>query len=302
MLRCVIEIFLRPIDGTLLLKSKNYVMLEAGEGQVQVPLDRYSKLFQKRYEMATDLEDQKVYGKIAAYIKLICSTIDKFQKEYFDLKKDAINKRKAYFNALSQCMEKANVPNVVTPSFSIIGDGNFVEIQANVNNATLQEAINSITENNLRLKGDSYLVDGRPYHTVDEVRACIKPIAEAYGKAIVDLHKKVLYWNRIFYAQDNVQNNVQNNAQNNAQYDFVTKINNEVLHEDRDRSTGWIDDNFILVFFLGNDNIINKAINAWKQRYGDANPSVHFMNPKDDDNKDDPLMTQATPTTRITKF
>ena len=145
-------------------------------------------------------------------------------------------------------------------------------------------------------RGGMYHVNGRVFNSVPGVRTCIQPIAEAYGKAIVDLHKKVLYWNRIFYAQDNVQNN----AQNNAQYDFVTKINNEVLHEDRDRSTGWIDDNFILVFFLGNDNIINKAINAWKQRYGDANPSVHFMNPKDDDNKDDPLMTQATPTTRIT--
>ena len=299
MLRCVIEIFLRPIDGTLLLKSKNYVMLEAGEGEVQVPLDRYSKLFQKRYEMATDLEDQKVYGKIAAYIKLICSTIDKFQKEYFDLKKNAINKRKAYLNALSQCMEKANVPNVVTPSFSIIGDGNFVEIQADVDNATLQEAINSITENNLILEGENYRVDGRVFHTVDEVRACIKPIAEAYGKAIVDLHKKVLCWGQIFNELDNAQNNVQNNeqnneqnnAQNNAQYAFVRKINNEVLHEDRDRSTGWIDDNFILVFFKGenNNNIIDKAINAWKQRYGDAAPTEHFMNPKDDNNKDDPF-------------
>ena len=42
-LRCVLEVFARPVDGTLKIKSNTHVMVEAGKGSVQVPSNFYNK-------------------------------------------------------------------------------------------------------------------------------------------------------------------------------------------------------------------------------------------------------------------
>ena len=39
--RCMLQTFMRPIDGTMLIKSKKYMMLEAGSGTAMVNPDRY---------------------------------------------------------------------------------------------------------------------------------------------------------------------------------------------------------------------------------------------------------------------
>lgn len=41
-LRCVLEVFARPVDGTLKIKSNTHVMVEAGKGSVQVPRSFYN--------------------------------------------------------------------------------------------------------------------------------------------------------------------------------------------------------------------------------------------------------------------
>lgn len=40
-LRTLLEIVIRPVDGTLLIKSKRYLLLEAGEGKASVAMDQY---------------------------------------------------------------------------------------------------------------------------------------------------------------------------------------------------------------------------------------------------------------------
>lgn len=47
LVRNVFEIFLRPIDGTLNLKSHGFLRLEAGEGSAQVPKDKYTDWYLK---------------------------------------------------------------------------------------------------------------------------------------------------------------------------------------------------------------------------------------------------------------
>lgn len=42
-LRCVMDVFTRPVDGTLKIKSNTHVMVEAGKGSVQVPQSFYNK-------------------------------------------------------------------------------------------------------------------------------------------------------------------------------------------------------------------------------------------------------------------
>ena len=39
--RTILEVFLRPIDGTLKIKSNTYVLIEAGKGSAQIPVDDF---------------------------------------------------------------------------------------------------------------------------------------------------------------------------------------------------------------------------------------------------------------------
>ena len=43
LLRTVLEVFIRPVDGTLKIKSNSFVLIEAGEGSVQIPKSDYNK-------------------------------------------------------------------------------------------------------------------------------------------------------------------------------------------------------------------------------------------------------------------
>lgn len=47
LLRKLIQVFLRPIDGTLEIKSNQYLLLEAGKGEATVERDRYRKVTDK---------------------------------------------------------------------------------------------------------------------------------------------------------------------------------------------------------------------------------------------------------------
>ena len=272
LVRNVIEIFLRPIDGTLLLKSNNFVMLESGPGKVQVPLDRYSRTYQKKYKMANQ-EAQKVYGKIAAYIKLLNTTVDNFQKDYLNLKKVAYEKQQAYKDALSECWLPDALPDVVGPSFQIAVGANFVDNQPDFTGGTLAPAMADVKAENL-IRGDGvYHVPGRTFPNVNDLKTYLQPIAEDYGKAIVALHHHVLNWSSAFTTDP----------------DCVKRANQEVIHQDADADTTWIDDIFKNTVFNGADSMITKAIDTWKARYGDDAPKDVFMTANDKESHEDPF-------------
>lgn len=41
LLRSILEVFIRPVDGTLLIKSNRYLLMEAGEGKASIAADQY---------------------------------------------------------------------------------------------------------------------------------------------------------------------------------------------------------------------------------------------------------------------
>lgn len=271
-LRNVIEIFLRPIDGTLLLKSNNFVMLESGPGKVEVPLDRYSPTYQKKYKMAKQ-EDQKVFGKIAAYLRLLNSTADNFRKEYLELKKVAYEKRQAFEDSLSKCWLPDNLPDVVGPSFQVATNAAFADNNDEFQEGTLQQAMADIKPQNLIIGNNVYHVPGHTFANVDALKTYLQPIAQDYGKAIVALHHKVLNWSHV-YDDEN---------------DCVRRVNQEVLHQNADADTTWIDDMFKESVTNDDNSMIVKAVGVWKGRYGDAAPSGNFMKADDKDSHDDPF-------------
>ena len=90
-IRHVMEVFVRPVDGTLKLKSKRYLMLEAGKGNATIRRDRYaSKVAEKK-------ESQEEFFKtMLACVKFINEKVDGFYNTYETLWTDGHKKRIAY--------------------------------------------------------------------------------------------------------------------------------------------------------------------------------------------------------------
>lgn len=75
-LRSVLEVFMRPIDGTLKIKSTTFVMMEAGPGRVEVPRGSYNKA-PKDYLSDDDFRNQgEVFPKLKNTISAISLTVD----------------------------------------------------------------------------------------------------------------------------------------------------------------------------------------------------------------------------------
>lgn len=269
--RSVLEVFLRPIDGTLNLKSNNFVMLEAGKGKARVPLDRYSKKYQKKLELQS-YENQKVYGKIAAYIKLINSKIDQFQKDYKNLKKEAFDKKKEYKDVFSLCWPNNQaLPDIITHVYPLISVDDFEDNNENFTGGTLADTMAEIT--NERLVGENgwNVPDHVPFNDLDDLKRYIQPIAQAYGRAIVNLKSKVDDLEGLF---DDIT---------------IVQLNQSVLKTDQDADTQWIDDVFRTIMNLSEEKESRKFIHRWYERYGEDNATVNFMHDNDKESRDDPF-------------
>ncbi len=69
LVRCVIEMGLHPVSGTLQIKSHNYLLLEAGTGTAKIPTECYRKSSRKYKNTLGD--DQKAAGNNEKALKLI---------------------------------------------------------------------------------------------------------------------------------------------------------------------------------------------------------------------------------------
>lgn len=273
LVRNIYEVFLRPIDGTLNLKSNNFVMLEAGKGKAQVPLDRYAPSYQKKLKMQ-DFEKQKIYGKIAAYIKLIDNKVNQFQKDYLNAKKEAFKKKETYENVFKECWNKQNNPNlpdIVGRVYSVLGEEDFEANNENCKGGTLEAALNEIEPAKL-IENNGWHVPNAPvFYNIDELKKHINPIAEDYGRAIIRLINKADEMTVLFND------------------DSLIQVNQSVLKVDKDTDTEWIDIVFKSTMYEGNNKELSRVADSWFQRYGEDNPNDCFMNNNDKNSKEDPF-------------
>ena len=89
LIRHVVEVFARPVDGTMLLKSKRFLKLEAGPGNAAIPCSRYSD--------GSEIEHREAFYKhMLYYIDHLCTQVDQFFEEYETMWRDGYTKAKAY--------------------------------------------------------------------------------------------------------------------------------------------------------------------------------------------------------------
>ena len=180
-IRRMVEIFVRPVDGTMLIKSKRYLMLEAGPGHATVKADRYKNLAVKKQGLFSKLifgtkptEDKETmeefYKSLILCIDYINNTITEFGQVYnnrwIKAKKASINYM-SIFNALKD--DGPDIENIILLHMT----------------KEFDESL--ISPDLFHWKKKSYIADSKEYCTPEEKYGYFKDKIIDFAKAVHDV-------------------------------------------------------------------------------------------------------------------
>ena len=106
--RAALEVFLRPIEGTLCVKSKRYLTLEAGSGKAIIKPDRFKKFDANRTDKENDF-----FKRMIDCLTIIGTKVDAYCDTYNNLWKDAFAKYTDYVLKASFLLKNPNDPNIL---------------------------------------------------------------------------------------------------------------------------------------------------------------------------------------------
>jgi len=106
-IRHVMEVFVRPVDGTLKLKSKRYLMLEAGKGNATIRRDRYAKAVEEKKE-----SQEEFYKALLTCVKFISEKVDLFYDTYETLWIDGYKKKTEYLEKAGWVLKDEKQPDL----------------------------------------------------------------------------------------------------------------------------------------------------------------------------------------------
>ena len=275
LLRSLADVFLRPIEGTLCIKSKNYLMLEAGKGKAQVSMERYSENWQKFKKFEPDADKQLFYAKTSAYIKKIQNSVGQFCDDYVELKRDAIKKQIEYERRLKEVWDGQEKPKIKEAAFKL-GNGEFKRADLETKK---QGTIDYSFIKNENLKGHGNWINTKERILTNrfEVYQYLVPAADNYAEAVWNLQKKTREFLKIMDDET------------------IKAVNQAVLSEDKDKmeekkvNTTWIDMAFKKVVYGDNSAQLSVFLERWKDRFGKVNsePTDNFLAKKAEYDKDD---------------
>ncbi len=117
LVRSVIETFARPVDGTLLLKSKKYLKLEAGKGKANVAKYRYHKLPDDKQYLT-----KQFYTIVINHVRFMVSMVDAYFNTYKELCDNARDAMRTYNSVTKNKLTNSNDPNI--PKYAYNERGN----------------------------------------------------------------------------------------------------------------------------------------------------------------------------------
>ena len=266
LLRCLGDVFLRPIEGTLLLKSKNYLMLEAGKGRAEVPVENYSKAWQDRLVVEKDPEKKLFYAKTSAYIYRINEKIGNFCNDYAKLREEAVKSQASYNTYLKSVWKKGadGKPKVKEEGFKA-ASGAFKYNDEKGKGGTI--TIDGFQLKNLKgqengrqpLKG----LNGEKLVTIKDIELYMKPAMDHFGHAVWALHKHVLDFKTLIND------------------DTIKAVNEATLSREENEATKWIDNAFKKAIFDATNSELEKIVNTWHKNFStdSGEPKDIFLHP-----------------------
>lgn len=125
--RATLEVFLRPIEGTLCVKSKRYLTLEAGSGKAIVKRDRF-----KDYDAEDMRKEYDFFKRMIACLSLISSKFHKFSDTYINLWKDAYAKAYVASTLGVSYLANPNDPDILKGCFQLARKDKWEELEEDI--------------------------------------------------------------------------------------------------------------------------------------------------------------------------
>lgn len=168
-IRHIIEVFVRPVDGTTLIKSRKFLRLEAGLGNATIKRDRYKASTKDSKE-----KEQQFYLELIKHVKLANEKIQLYFANYIAKRDDYLTKRILYQLQIPEAVKKFDdLPNLDKWALDDAKNNRHRDISSD----TYAEKMK-----------DSFMLDGKKYeNTLEERWEPLRPIIVEYYEAAFDL-------------------------------------------------------------------------------------------------------------------
>ena len=183
LIRQVTEVFLRPIEGTLQIKSNRYLKLEAGMGtNAAIPSDRYTQT-QKRNEVA--MYEIEFMSKMVACVKYINSTVNGFVRTYKTKWDALVDQKTAYTNMLNPLLKEEEIRNIPDIVKSALQRG----LDANTNIEWTDVVRKEDFDN--KIKDGTIVTERFTYRILRQKQGDLVECGNQLAKAVYELHKYI---------------------------------------------------------------------------------------------------------------
>jgi len=262
LVRCLCDVFLRPIEGTMCIKSKNFLMLEAGRGKAQVNVERYNAKWQKIKGYESDADRQKFFAVAVGYVDDISTKVEKFCRDYDVLKKNVLLLKKEYEEKLAYVWDPAvqDKPEPMKAAFKL-GDNAFKKNDDNYAGGTVDMAV--FKQENIKghLAHPLLIPDEEPITTAEGVKAYILPAIEAYAEAVALLQKHTRTLSTVFSDQT------------------LKDVTMAAFGRETEAATTWVDTVFKTEVYHGDNCVTKEVQKKWEDRFGakGEDPKAPFL-------------------------
>lgn len=217
--RTVLETFLKPIEGTMCIKSKRYMKLEAGEGKTIINQNRYKDWdAAKKQKLA---KSQNFFRSMIDRVTMLDARLNDFTMRYRAMWLDAYNKKEAYVKAETELCTQGIVDDLITKAYDVKPDADWKD------NAFKVDALENAKLKKMKI-GKGGIVTLR---SDEDRKSEMLPQANALGEAVHNLRTHIEGFSKLFDDMDNVGANYIDKSLKEAFQSFRYKVSTKVMSE-----------------------------------------------------------------------
>lgn len=171
LLRHVFEVAVKPVDGTMLIKSKRYLKLEAGSGTAKIKADRFNG--SKKID-----SQEKFYERLIATLKKSNDTITGFYDKYKTLWDAAMFAKMDYTDVATAFLKEPDVDDITKKIWGYDKDFEFKR----------DDFMGKLKSDAERFKEGDIIFKGTTFKTVEEKAEFVNLKATIYAEAAFRYH------------------------------------------------------------------------------------------------------------------
>lgn len=217
--RTVLETFLKPIEGTMCIKSKRYMKLEAGDGKTIINQNRYKDWDATKKEKLAKSQD--FFRIMIDRVTLLDARLNDFTMRYRAMWLDAYNKKEAYVKAETELCTKGIVNDLITKAYDVKPDADWKD------HAFKVDALEGAKLKKMKI-GKGGIVTLR---SDEERKSEMLPQANALGEAVHNLRTHIEGFSKLFDDMDDVGSNYIDKSLKEAFQSFRYKVSTKVMSE-----------------------------------------------------------------------